>query len=114
MRYNTDACRRSRRDPALAAEVGALLTDLITEGASFTAYEVTAALRRANPGCAIPHRGGVREEVHSQMAALVQAGYYACRPAAFYHGTALRYSPIIVAQRSGAVRALGAFGPGLN
>jgi hypothetical protein len=114
MCYDTDACRRRRLDPALAAEVEVLLNDLITQGISFTAYEVTAALRRANPGCAIPHRGGVREEVHSQMAALVVAGYYTCRPAAFYHGTALRYAPVIAAQRRGAVRPLDAFGPGLN
>jgi hypothetical protein len=59
----------------------------------FTAYDVTAALRAANPQINLPH-DAVRAAVHAQMEAIVSSGLYEREHATFGSTTAWRYVPV--------------------
>ena len=82
-------------DPAVRDLVTDLLTEWVDSGRVFTAYEVTAALRKAHPNTALPHSNGVREAVHSQMRDCLIQGQYSQRQVAFYQGNwAIQYVPV--------------------
>nr|MDQ2805771.1 hypothetical protein [Chloroflexota bacterium] len=82
-------------DPAVRDLVTDLLTEWVDTGRVFTAYEVTATLRKSHPNTALPHSNGVREAVHSQMRDLLIQGQYTQRQVAFYRGGwAIQYVPV--------------------
>jgi hypothetical protein len=65
----------------------------ITSEKSFTAFDVTKALRSANPRTDIPH-WKVRMIVHSYMSDVVQCGRYEAALADFGYATAIQYQPM--------------------
>ncbi len=100
--WQTNPATWTWSDPAMRDLVTDLLIEWVDAGRTFTAYEVTAALRKAHPNTALPHSGGVRETVHAQMRDCLIQGQYTQRTVAFYRsGWAVQYVPV---RRTGHTR----------
>lgn len=84
------------RAPVTQSALDLLVADQINQhvaGAEiFTAYQITQALRAANPGVEIAHEQ-VRTVVHAQMEPLIASGLYEREAASFGGGRATRYLP---------------------
>jgi hypothetical protein len=84
------------RTPIARSDLELLVADQINQQANtsstFTAYEITQALRAANPGLEIVH-DEVRRVVHAQMEALVATSIYARDDVTFGTDRATRYVP---------------------
>ena len=78
------------------ADLDLLVADQINQRMAgseiFTAYDITLALRDANPGFDIPH-DAVRRSVHAQMDTIVASSLYDRETASFGNANALRYVP---------------------
>lgn len=85
------------RVPLSKADLAILVADELNRLACaarfFTAYDVTRALRDANPGYQIAH-GEVREAVHELMQPFLASGVYDRETATFGTETAVRYVPV--------------------
>ncbi len=84
------------RTPIARSDLELLVADQINQQANtsstFTAYDITQALRIANPGREILH-DEVRHVVHAQMEALVATNIYARDDVTFGNSRATRYMP---------------------
>lgn len=77
----------------LALWVADALNVVLNNGACFSAYDITCAVRAAHPRDKIVHKE-VRAHVHEHMANLVTHGLYASEAADYSGQTALRYVPL--------------------
>ncbi len=80
-------------DQALSFLIAEQISTWITAGQMFTAYDITMALRTANPRFIIAHER-VRPLVHSVMDSAVVSGLYERERASFNSNQATRYLPI--------------------
>ncbi|ABX07395.1 MAG TPA: hypothetical protein DEF47_00685 [Herpetosiphon sp.] len=80
-------------DQALSLLIAEQIGNWITAGQMFTAYDITMALRIANPRLIIKHER-VRPLVHEVMASAVVSGLYERESASFNSNQATRYLPI--------------------
>ncbi|GAA5530758.1 hypothetical protein [Herpetosiphon gulosus] len=80
-------------DQALSLLIAEQIGNWITAGQMFTAYDITMALRTANPRLIIKHER-VRPLVHEVMASAVVSGLYERESASFNSNQATRYLPI--------------------
>jgi len=84
------------RTPIARSDLELLVADQINQQANtsstFTAYDITQALRAANPGREILH-DEVRRAVHAQMEALVATNIYDRDDVTFGTDRATRYVP---------------------
>lgn len=86
--------RRSRvTQAALVLIVAEEITRLVSERRAFTAYEITQAIRAAQPGLDIRH-ARVRSIVHRYMAQMVAGQIYARGTAVFGGNPAICYLPL--------------------
>jgi hypothetical protein len=102
MCWQCDSNRRARKsdgvvrfpisEEGLAWLAGQELYKRTEQGAAFTAYDVTLALREANPLVDIRH-DRVREFVHEYMGALLTQGDYEAAMRRFDNDFAVLYRP---------------------
>lgn len=83
-------------NPVAQADLDLMVADQLNQhiavGQIFTAYDITQALRSANPTLQIEHPE-VRQAVHAHMDALITSNLYQRETASFGGSSATRYVP---------------------